>query len=790
MSERPVRGSFQRRELLEHLGHLVAALAAADVDHDVRLGVLGERLLDDRLAGAEAAGHRHRAALRHREEEVEDPLAGDEGPVGGHPARHRARAAAPASAAAARARVPSSSVPTASSTVIARPPSSSATTPLTPGGTRIRCTMPARSSTVPSDVALAHLVARPARSARRSSAASRSSVGATVPARGSSPSCSARRLSGRPVPSSTEPSSPGPSSAMSGAPVASTGSSSARPVVSSNTWTVAMSPSTRITSPSRRRWPDPHDLVERGARQRRRLDQRAGGANDPGAASSEPHPVADGAAEQFHHLLLRGGRRAPGRAGKRHHHRLGRRGPAWARRSGGERVVERFLEQHHAEFVPREEARAARLPTAPSSSAASATMPARAKPGGGGRPAERPGRPWVMRPPEPGGAMVAGGRAEGDAPRDRAERPRLGADPLEHREHHRGAERIAAAPRARSQAIRAPPRAILERGLVERRAGERRARAACPRRRVRSSSTSWSASRSARSRANASRVSPRPPGEELPVRRRGRTRAARRAGASRRSPGPPAPPRSARTSAPARPRGPDGALAKSRVSAHSSARRSGALAWRSASCSARPAGCPCRTSSRASSGTERGARQPLQRRAGSVGVGSTARSRAPGEAPSAAPRSSARSVRRSSSSSTTASTAHRVAEPAAEQAQARGGDEARRRGRTPADRRWRRRPGRADSRARPGASTNAGQSGDAASPASALRSSRWVASPRARAFTSSQRIVSCPRSVRARPMASSARRRARSARQAVVHHDAAVRRRAGDAGAAPSPARP
>ena len=81
MIERPVRGSTSAGELAQHLGHLVAALAAADVDDDVGVGVLGERLLDHRLAGAEAAGHRHRAALGHREQQVEDALPGDERPV-------------------------------------------------------------------------------------------------------------------------------------------------------------------------------------------------------------------------------------------------------------------------------------------------------------------------------------------------------------------------------------------------------------------------------------------------------------------------------------------------------------------------------------------------------------------------------------------------------------------------------------------------------------------------------------------------------------------------------------
>ena len=81
----------QGRELAQHLGHLVAPFAAADVDHDVGLGVLRQRLLDDRLAGAEAAGHGDGAALRHRKEEVEHPLAGHERTVVGQPGRDRAR---------------------------------------------------------------------------------------------------------------------------------------------------------------------------------------------------------------------------------------------------------------------------------------------------------------------------------------------------------------------------------------------------------------------------------------------------------------------------------------------------------------------------------------------------------------------------------------------------------------------------------------------------------------------------------------------------------------------------
>mmetsp|Transcript_58539 Transcript_58539/g.154144 ORF Transcript_58539/g.154144 Transcript_58539/m.154144 type:complete len:435 (-) Transcript_58539:80-1384(-) len=63
------------REIGEHLGHLVAALAAADVDNDVGVGVLGKGLGDHRLAAAEGAGHRRGAALRDREQGVDDALA-------------------------------------------------------------------------------------------------------------------------------------------------------------------------------------------------------------------------------------------------------------------------------------------------------------------------------------------------------------------------------------------------------------------------------------------------------------------------------------------------------------------------------------------------------------------------------------------------------------------------------------------------------------------------------------------------------------------------------------------
>ena len=51
------------RELAEDLGHLVSSLAAADVDHDLRVRPLGQLLLGDRLAGPKGSGNTGGAAL-------------------------------------------------------------------------------------------------------------------------------------------------------------------------------------------------------------------------------------------------------------------------------------------------------------------------------------------------------------------------------------------------------------------------------------------------------------------------------------------------------------------------------------------------------------------------------------------------------------------------------------------------------------------------------------------------------------------------------------------------------
>ncbi len=69
-------GVGQLRELPQHVGHLVAALAAADVDHDVHVGPLGQLVLHHGLAGAEGTGHGGGAALGDGEHGVDDALAG------------------------------------------------------------------------------------------------------------------------------------------------------------------------------------------------------------------------------------------------------------------------------------------------------------------------------------------------------------------------------------------------------------------------------------------------------------------------------------------------------------------------------------------------------------------------------------------------------------------------------------------------------------------------------------------------------------------------------------------
>ena len=68
-------------ELVENVGHLVSAFAAADIYDYISLGPLGELMLNDRLARAERAGNGRDAALGYRKERVDNSLTGDEGHI-------------------------------------------------------------------------------------------------------------------------------------------------------------------------------------------------------------------------------------------------------------------------------------------------------------------------------------------------------------------------------------------------------------------------------------------------------------------------------------------------------------------------------------------------------------------------------------------------------------------------------------------------------------------------------------------------------------------------------------
>ena len=53
ISDSPVLGSFSSGNSIQNVGHLVAALAAADVDHDLCVGPLCQLMLNHRLARTE-----------------------------------------------------------------------------------------------------------------------------------------------------------------------------------------------------------------------------------------------------------------------------------------------------------------------------------------------------------------------------------------------------------------------------------------------------------------------------------------------------------------------------------------------------------------------------------------------------------------------------------------------------------------------------------------------------------------------------------------------------------------
>jgi hypothetical protein len=76
---RPVWGVLQFGHELQHVGELVAALAAAHVDDDLGVAPAGDLLLQHGLASAEGAGDGRLAALQQGVEGIQDALPGEQG---------------------------------------------------------------------------------------------------------------------------------------------------------------------------------------------------------------------------------------------------------------------------------------------------------------------------------------------------------------------------------------------------------------------------------------------------------------------------------------------------------------------------------------------------------------------------------------------------------------------------------------------------------------------------------------------------------------------------------------
>ena len=72
-------GVDELSEFLQHLGHLISALAAADIDDDIRVGPLGDGVLGHGFPCSEASGHGGGSPLGDGEHGVQDTLPCDQG---------------------------------------------------------------------------------------------------------------------------------------------------------------------------------------------------------------------------------------------------------------------------------------------------------------------------------------------------------------------------------------------------------------------------------------------------------------------------------------------------------------------------------------------------------------------------------------------------------------------------------------------------------------------------------------------------------------------------------------
>ena len=74
-------GVFQFREFVQNVGHFVAALAAADIDYDIRFRPFCQLVLYYGFAGAERSRYGRNAAFGDGEQGVDDALSGDQGHI-------------------------------------------------------------------------------------------------------------------------------------------------------------------------------------------------------------------------------------------------------------------------------------------------------------------------------------------------------------------------------------------------------------------------------------------------------------------------------------------------------------------------------------------------------------------------------------------------------------------------------------------------------------------------------------------------------------------------------------
>ena len=250
LEQRPVGARVDElAKLAQGVRHLVAALAAPDVHDDVRVAPLGDLLEEDRLAGAEAAGHRCGAPSREREEEVEDALAGGQRRLQVQALGERSR-----TSHGPQARQPDVHVRHLRDDRVGRVEAGRSEVPKLAGdpGRHLDRLVDREALAHPSEDRAAR--DERCRRVRRAGTPLRLRAAAT-PVKAPGPRKSGAAASGRSSPSKTPPISPGPRRTDSGRRLLVARSPTRRPPVYSYTWAVMIEPRIPVTSPGSLRGP-------------------------------------------------------------------------------------------------------------------------------------------------------------------------------------------------------------------------------------------------------------------------------------------------------------------------------------------------------------------------------------------------------------------------------------------------------------------------------------------------------------------------------------------------------